>query len=178
MKVRTVNSIEEIDSLVASVTLSVEKALLQLPQSGEGNEALKALWSMKVLPIGCDPLNTEIPLNIIEQINQTFTYIASARAAKVLLGIHPEFAPFTLNLGTSPGSDIESRKDGGLAAEVFAAVNIQSNRKLAKDVKKVGLTNAEHRYVFFMCPGIKAGRQQLLEGNNGIKIWSVGTVNE
>lgn len=83
---------------------------------------------MKFSPVGCDPLDADTPLNLIEQINQTFTYLASAKAVKLLLQLHPELAPFTVNLGTSPGSDIESRTGAALAAEVFAAVNTSNNR--------------------------------------------------
>jgi hypothetical protein len=173
MKVRTVSSNEDIDNLVASVTQSTSRALIQVSQLCLGNQGLKALWSMKVHPVGCDPLDSEAPLNLIEQLNQTFTYIASARAAKALLSLHPTLAPFTMNLGTSPGSDIESDRGGGLAAEVFAAVNTSNNRKLARDLEKVGRTQAHFKYVFFMCPGYDEGRQQNLERQSGVVVWSV-----
>jgi hypothetical protein len=91
-----------------------------------------------------------------------------------VLRLHPELAPFTLNLGTAPGSDIESLKGEGLAAEVFAAVNTSNNRKLARDLNKVACSNAELKYVFFMCPGYGAGRQVQLEGKSGVHVWSVG----
>jgi hypothetical protein len=173
MKIRTISSIEEIDNLVASVTQSANKALEQVSRLGLSNDGLKALWSMKTQPIGCNPLNSEVPLNLIEQLNQTFTYIASARAAKLLLSLQPSLAPFTMNLGTSPGSDIESNSGVGLAAEVFAAVNTSNNRKLANDLEKVGRTSAQFKYVFFMCPGYDEGRQLDLE-RQGIEVWSVG----
>jgi hypothetical protein len=174
VKIRTVNSIEEIDNLIASVTQSANKALMQFSQLGSGNQGLRALWSMKVHPVGCDPLDSEAPLNLIEQLNQTFTYIASARAAKLLFSLHSKLAPFTLNLGTSPGSDIESNSGEGLAAEVFAAVNTSNNRKLAKDIEKVGRTQAHFKYVFFMCPGYDEGKQPTREGHADVVVWSVG----
>ena len=174
MKIRDISSVEEVESLIASVTQSANKALAQVSGLGLNNEGLKALWSMKVHPVGFDPLDSEAPFNLIEQLNQTFTYIASARAAKLLLSMHPDLAPFTMNLGTSPGSDIESNTDGGLAAEVFAAVNTSNNRKLAMDIEKVGRTQAHFKYVFFMCPGYAAGRQTKLERNTGVMVWSVG----
>jgi hypothetical protein len=170
---RTVGSNAEANQLVAAVTRSADRALMQLSQLSSGAEGLRALWSMKFQPVGCDPMDSEVPLNLIEQINQTFTYLASARAVKLLLALHPELAPFTLNLGTSPGSDIESYSDGGLAAEVFAAVNTSNNRKLAKDLSKVGRTLAQHKYVFFMCPGYEEGRQPQLEGSAEVEVWSL-----
>ena len=173
MKVRAIRTIAEVDDLVTSVTRSAERALSQLARSAAENRGLQALWSMKFSPVGCDPLDADSPLNLIEQVNQTFTYLASAKAVKLLLELHPELAPFTVNLGTSPGSDIES-ESGTLAAEVFAAVNTSNNKKLAKDRNKVSQTGAQLKYVFFMCPGYEAGRQRKLEREVGVEIWAVG----
>jgi len=160
----------ELDSIEASAARSAERSLQQLASSS-GPEALKALWRMKVEAIGCDPMNAERPLNLIEQLNQTFTYIASARAARILFEKHPGAAPFTLNLGTAAGSDIESEKEGGVAAEVFAAVNTSNNKKLKKDIAKVSATTARFKYVFYMCPGVEKG---LKEERGGVQVWSVG----
>jgi hypothetical protein len=173
MKVRTVQSEGDIDQLIELVSKSAEKALLHVAKSTESRQGLQALWSMKFAPIGCDPLNSESPLNLIEQLNQTFTYLASAKALRLLLQLHPELAPFKVNLGTSAGSDIESGLNEGLAAEVFAAVKISNNRKLAKDIAKVLKTPARLKYVFFMCPGYEVGRQPKLE-QAGVEVWSVG----
>jgi hypothetical protein len=99
---------------------------------------------------------------------------ASARAAKILLALRPEEAPFTLNLGTAAGFDIKSTS-GAIAAEVFAAVNPQNNRKLAKDIAKISTSSAWQKYVFFMCPGYAEGHQPALGKGTGVSIWSVGT---
>ena len=112
-------------------------------------------------------------MNLIEQVNQTFTYLASVKAVKKLMELHPTLSPFTVNLGTAPGSDIASA-NGELAAEVFAAVSTASNRKLMKDRQKVSQTSATFKYVFFMCPGMGPGRQLKLESEAGVEVWSVG----
>jgi hypothetical protein len=174
MKQRFIRTFEEADALEKAVVRSAERALTQLFDLHASSDSLRALWEMKFRPVGCDPLDSESPLNVIEQVNQTFTYIASARAARVLLELHPDFAPLTLNLGTVGGSDIESNLPGKLACEVFAAVNTSNNQKLNKDLAKVGATDAEHKYVFFMCPGFQTGRQSKLERIAGIQVWSVG----
>lgn len=173
MKKRTVSSTTELDALVHSVTASATKALAQI--STLGPDGLRTLWSMKFDPIGCDPLDSESPLNLIEQLNQSFTYIASARATKILIARHPELVPFTLNLGTVGGSDIESKEGDGVAAEVFAAVNPSNNRKLARDIAKVAATTARFKYVFFMCPGYDEGHQNR-RSHSGVEVWSVGAV--
>lgn len=170
----TVATEADAEKILGPVAESAKKSLEQLWRLSSTSNALKVLWRLKATPSGCDPLDTETPLNLIEQLNQTFTYIASARAVKVLLKLHPEAAPFTLNLGTAAGSDIESERGGGIAAEVFAAVNTSNNRKLAKDLKKVEASPARHKYVFFMCPGYPEGRQPKLETINGVQVWSVG----
>jgi hypothetical protein len=160
----------ELDAIEASAARSAERSLQQLV-SASGQDALRALWRMKVEEIGCDPMNVDRPLNLIEQLNQTFTYIASARAARILFEKHPSAAPFTLNLGTAAGSDIASEKEGGVAAEVFAAVNTSNNEKLKKDIAKVSTTSARFKYVFYMCPGVDRG---LKKEHGGVQVWSVG----
>jgi hypothetical protein len=101
---------------------------------------LEFLALLKFSPLGRDPLKNT-PLNFIEQINQTFTAIASFRAARHIFQTHPErVSELRLNLGTSAGSDIEAlNTDGKLVAlyEVFASVDPKNNQKLKKDVIKV-----------------------------------------
>jgi hypothetical protein len=171
MKTRQIGSEHEADAIVAAVTRSAIRALSKL-ETLRSTAALRTLWLLKTEPVGCDPLDADAPLNLIEQLNQTFTYIATARAVKQLLVLHPNLAPFTAHLGTASGSDIFSSAGDGLAAEVFSAVNTQSNEKLAKDINKVAATSAAHKYVFFMCPGYGTGRQQRLE-RNGVQVWSI-----
>ncbi|MCG6118663.1 MAG: hypothetical protein MEQ07_10810 [Aquimonas sp.] len=178
MKQRSIASVEEAIALEHAVATSAERALAQIIELHDPADALRTLWEMKFRPIGCDPLDSEAPLNVIEQLNQTFTYIASARAAVMLFQLHPRLAPFTLNLGNIGGSDIESGFSGQLACEVFAAVNTSNNQKLNKDLAKVAATGAEHKYVFFMCPGVAAGRQTRLERLPGVQVWAVGDLHE
>jgi len=173
MKVKVVATPDEATAILKLVAVSATKALANLRQATSEANALNVLWQMKVTPSGCDPLDADSPLNLIEQLNQTFTYIASAKAVKILLKQHPTEAPFRLNLGTTGGSDIESQ-NGRLAAEVFAAVNTSNNRKLSKDMKKVSACPAPLKYVFFMCPGYAEGRQRQLEKAFGGEVWSVG----
>ena len=102
---------------------------------------MAVLEALKFKQSGRDPLDPTKPLNMIEQLNQTFTYLVSVRAVEFLFEKHPEAAPFRVNLGTAAGSDVES-VDGSVAAEVFAAVAPHNNHKLAKDIAKVRSTPA------------------------------------
>ena len=63
---------------------------------------------------------------------------------------------------------------GGIAAEVFAAVTPQNNRKLASDIEKVCAINAKHRYVLFMSPEHEAGRYRGTPKAEGVVVWSLG----
>lgn len=83
---------------------------------------------------------------MIEQINQTFTYLASIDGARWLLREYPECAPLVLNLGTQSGFDIES-SCGRFVAETFAATDPKSNDKLRKDLAKLRIARAQHRFV-------------------------------
>src|SRR5690606_9428108 len=115
----------------------------------ESRSGVDALATLKFGQFGCDPLDGSRPLNLVEQLNQSFTYLASLEAVRWLLEHHPEHGPYTLNLGTASGIDIESH-DGAVAAETFAATTPESNRKLKKDIDKLRGAAAPHRYVFYL----------------------------
>ena len=149
----------------------MDKTLFQTSSEITSKSSQTLFSKMKFGGIGFDPLDSKRELNIVEQINQSFTYLASFYALEVLFTEYSDLAPFRLNLGTAPGSDIES-ECGRLAAEVFAAVAPSSNQKLKKDINKVLETDAELKFVFFMCPNIELGRQPKLE-REGVMIWAL-----
>lgn len=175
LKSFTVNDINELEQLKQKLYESMDKTLLQISSNITPTPSKTLFSKMKFGGIGFDPLDSNRPLNIIEQINQSFTYLSSFYALEVLFTEYPELAPFRLNLGTAPGSDIES-ECGGLAAEVFAAVAPTSNQKLKKDINKVLATDAKLRFVFFMCPNFELGRQLQLEKEDVI-VWALKGVN-
>ena len=137
-------------------------------------DPLRALARMKFEALGHDPLDGSRRLNLIEQLNQTFTYLAAFRAAEILFQLHPAVARLTLNLGNVPGWDIEASDDGGIVAEVFAAVTPANNQKLTADVKKLLLAHHTHRYVFYMCPGFPPGQVSHKLAGERVKVWSLG----
>lgn len=157
-----------------SLLASAEHTQIAIAELAGAEEPMPFLFQLKFQQVGCDPLNPSRQLNLIEQLNQTFTYLASFDGAKYLFARHPKVQCLTLNLGTSSGSDIETQEGDGIAAEVFAAVNPRNNRKLAKDIKKVSSTDAKHRYVLFMSPGHEAGQYRGAPNAAGIVVWSLG----
>ena len=156
-----ISSLRDIENRKSELRQSAVRTKEQLLALASSKDAISLLADMKFEKVGCDPLESKRQLNLIEQLHQTFTYLASFLATEYLLKKYPSAKPFILNLGTSNGLDIKSSKCGGIGAEVFAAVNPKNNDKLIKDCKKISSqTGIAHKYVFFMCPGFKPGRQE------------------
>ena len=175
LKSFTVNNINELAQLEQKLYESMDKAVLQISSEINSISSQTLFSKMKFGGIGFDPLDSKRELNIVEQINQSFTYLASFYALELLFTEYQELAPFRLNLGTASGSDIES-ECGRLAAEVFAAVTPTSNQKLKKDINKVLETNTKLKFVFFICPNFELGRQPQLERDNVI-VWALKGAN-
>lgn len=129
---------------------------------------------MKFDTIGFHPLEDR-PLNLVEQINQTWTFAVALAAARLLLNLHPDAGGLKL----APGAhaylelDIMSEVPGYLGAETFAAVNPRNNGKLAADLTKLALRAERHRYVFFMSPMFPGSQRLPQFERDGIEVWSV-----
>lgn len=152
LKTRELANLEEIQTLEREIRCASEYTLSVVQGLAQQGDALGLLEAVKFGEIGRDPLDPTRCLNLIEQVNQTFTALVTLRAVEYLFGQHPGVCRFRVNLGTAPGSDIESL-DGSVVAEVFAATRPSSNGKKRKDIAKVAAVAAKHRYVFFHCPG-------------------------
>lgn len=151
MKRQVITCEEDLDRLENAVTTAAQVTIEQLRILITTASGLDALSRLRFTETGRDPLDVNRSLNLVEQMNQTFTYLASIAGARWLLHRHPECIPLTLNLGTTSGSDIES-KCGNFAAETFAATHPGSNDKLRKDVLKIQKSSAAHKFVFFLSP--------------------------
>jgi len=136
-------------------------------------DGLEVLRKMKFDAIGWHPLDDPArPLNLIEQVNQTWTCLVSLKALPFLFTRHPNVGGFELNLGTKGGTDILSVLPDAVAAEGFATVTRRNNEKLAKDLSRLAQSTAKARYVFFAAPGVKHERQLTLE-RYGIEVWGI-----
>src|SRR5688572_6909091 len=84
------------EQVVASAGSSVER----LKELHEGSTSpLDLFFQMKFTLLGRHPLEDR-SLNLIEQVNQSWTFLASFRAVEVLWEEHPDLHRFRLNLGT------------------------------------------------------------------------------
>lgn len=169
---RKISTFADIKDLETQVSASVERSIKVLSGVINGASALDAFARLKFEQTGHHPLE-ERRLNLFEQINQTFTYLASLRAARWIFEQHPDAGILRLNLGTAAGSDIEAH-DISLAAETFASVDPRNNNKLKSDVQKVAQTHAEHKYVFYICPEHPAAPPVLTKHNQQVWVVSLG----
>ena len=149
MKQRTITSVSELTILEEGVVSAAAAAAESLFARLQGAKDLSVLARIKFETCGFDPLDVTRSLNFVEQLNQSFTYLATIEGTRWLFERHPSHAPYQLNLGTAPGFDIVSG-DGAVIAETFAATHPDSNRKLQHDVEKLREVDAEHKYVFYL----------------------------
>ena len=145
-----IQELSDLDMLWQKINESAERSKLALRKLCDLKDAITFLSELKFTKIGCDPLDGQRALNFIEQVNQTFTYYASIKAAQELMRRYPN-THIRMNLGTASGSDIEAT-DGSFVCEVFSAVNTKNNRKLEKDIEKVKLSACKDKYIFYLVP--------------------------
>lgn len=165
-----VSSTADIAGLEERVRRSADRFLKALAAHDGGGIAL--LHKLKFEQAGWQPL-TEAPLNFIEQLNMTFTCLATLRAARLLLERHPDSRGLRLNMGPRRGVDIQSIAPDYLAAEVFSSVAANNNNKLRKDAARMSTCPALHRYVFYYVPGQAEGPRPELAMAPGVSIWSI-----
>ena len=138
---------------------STELIFKKLKESVNNGSPIDFFHAIKFEKIGCDPLDTTEQWNLIEQINQTFTYLASLKASEILFEEHKSLKMVKLNLGTTDGYDLIGTDAKGkdiVVAEVFATVNHRNNAKLRSDIEKVMTSDIEKRYVFFAAENVEA----------------------
>jgi len=161
---RTREDIAPIEAAVRdAANRSCERLAVQAPQLAK-DEGLELLRRLKFTRFGHDPV-TGAPINLIEQVNQTFTVLVALRAAAWLFGVHPDCGGIHARFATAAGFDLESCEPKLFAAEVFAATHPRSNGKLKKDIERLA-SKADvfgRRYVFFNSPGFQSGRRPELE---------------
>jgi hypothetical protein len=168
----TVSSVADADALmdkIRATAISVRNWVAL--QTGD---PLDMLRRMKFEPVGFHPIEG-YALNIVEQINQTWTFCVALAAARQLLLLHPDAGGLRLAPGAHAcqALDIMSVTEGCVGAETFAAVTPRNNGKLAADLLKLAARPERHRYVFFMSPQFQGNKRLLQFEQPGIQVWSV-----
>jgi hypothetical protein len=171
--VLTIRTPADLDGYMDKVREAARRAQERI--ASEIGDPLAALRRMKFEPIGCHPVEHRA-LNLIEQINQTWTYVAALAATRQLLASHPDAGGFRLAPGAHApfGSlDIMSEAEGLVGAETFAAVKPTNNGKLKEDLDKMAKRPELHRYVFFYCPNFPVAQRLSQLERGGVQVWNV-----
>jgi hypothetical protein len=168
----TVHSVADAEALADEVRAAADYAQEWL--FGRIGDPVGLLRQMKFEPVGFHPISHG-PLNLVEQINQTWTFFAAIAAAKQLLVLHPEAGGFRLAPGAHAALplDIMSEAEGLVGAETFAAVSPRNNDKLQKDLAKLQGRLETHRYVFFLSPLFPGTAHRPQFDADGGQVWSV-----
>jgi hypothetical protein len=173
-----IKSEADVDRYLALIQASARRAQQWL--SSQDIDPLELFRLMKFGPVGFHPIHDR-ELNLVEQINQTWSHIAALAAARLLLSMHPEAGGFRLAPGAHAALklDIMSERPAWVGAEVFAAVTPSNNGKLKRDLEKLGSRPEEHRYVFFLSPRFPTSKRQTQfdpvvdDKRKPIQVWSV-----
>ena len=168
----TIHAVADADRLMAKVQEAADYAQEWLiAQTGAPLDMLRRI---KFESVGFHPISHS-PINLVEQINQTWTFATAIAAARQLLALHPDAGGFRLAPGAhaSLPLDIMSEREGLVGAETFAAVSPRNNGKLENDLDKLKDRSEKHRYVFFMSPQFPGNERRPQFERDGIQVWSV-----
>jgi hypothetical protein len=169
-----IHCFDDIEQHIQKVCMAARKAQDWIAQ--QNSDPLEFMRSVKFEKKGFHPTTHHL-LNLIEQVNQTWTYLVALYATKLLLERHPDAEGFTLAPGASASQelDIMSIKSGLVGAETFATTSLGNNKKLEKDMAKMENRSEKHRYIFFACPQEQynvTDHHPKLE-KPGIQVWSL-----
>jgi len=171
-KYLTIRNLDDAEQTMAMVRTSASRAQAWI--AAQSGDPLGMLRRMKFEPVGLHPLEDR-PLNIIEQINQTWTFAVAIAAARQLLTLHPDAGALLLAPGAHASLDLDimSEKVGYVGAETFAAVSPRNNGKLTADLAKLAARPERYRYIFFMSPLFPGNVRRPQFERDGIEVWSV-----
>ena len=168
----TVHTVADADLWMDKVRIAA--ASVRNWMAAQTGDPLDMLRRMKFEPVGFHPILGHA-LNIVEQINQTWTFCVALAAARQLLLLHPDAEGFRLAPGAHAcqALDIMSVAEGCVGAETFAAVTPRNNGKLDADLLKLSTRQEKHRYVFFMSPQYQGNQRLPAFERYGVEVWSV-----
>jgi hypothetical protein len=134
----TVRAPSDIDDLMKVIRSSAARAQNWL--SVQTGDSLDFFRQMKYEAVGFHPIEDR-KINLVEQINQTWTFVAALAGARQLFKLHPNIGGFHLAPGAHASLDLDimSEVEGMVGAEAFAAVTPRNNQKLVGDMTKLAL---------------------------------------
>ena len=143
-----------------------------------GTDPLHVLHTLKFDRPGYHPV-TGRQENLIEQVNQTFTVLATLAAARCLFKCIPGIDCLCLHLAEESGRDIHGIPEGVVEAEVYSAVRPRNNYEatLKADLTSLSKSQTAHRYVFFYSPDYVTATARCPEleiDGFGVEVWGLG----
>ena len=141
-----VRTYEEVAVLRSEIIRNAEATCLWIQEKITTMGPMRLFAAVKFEKVGRSPVGGK-ELNLIEQINQTFSDLVVLAATEDLMERFHGKA-FDIQLGVSAGHDVRST-DGMIAAECFAVTTISSNDKLNEDCKKLMASEALIKCVYF-----------------------------
>ena len=88
-------------SFIEKLETSAEVAMLSIANLAAEKDAMSFLFECKFNQSGFNPLDSSIKLNLIEQLNQTFTYLASFKGAEYIFLHHKKVNFMILRINIS-----------------------------------------------------------------------------
>ena len=169
-----IRTADDADRLIGAVHNAAAQVHDWIAATATIGDPMAMLKHMKFDQVGFHPI-TGHKLNLVEQINQTWTFAVAIAAAKQLLLLYPEAQGFRLAPGAHAAQalDIMSVADGLVGAETFAAVHPTNNSKLQLDLTKLASRAERHRYVFFTSPAFSGNARQPKLEKHGVQVWSI-----
>jgi hypothetical protein len=171
-----IQTVQEVDHYLDQIRKSAASAHAWI--AAQSGDPLDLLRRLKFDEVGFHPIEDR-PLNLVEQINQTWTYAVALEATRQLLHLHSEAGGYRLAPGAhgSMPLDIMSVKSELVGAETFATVDHRNNRKLERDLKKMAERPEQYRYVFFASPDFPRTERVVQFERDGVRVWSVRVGN-
>jgi hypothetical protein len=171
-----VKNCSEIDAQVEIVKESARQAVAKL-QELCGLAPMEFFWHVKFDAVGFHPIEPR-RINVIEQINQMWTYLAALEASRILLRNHPTSGAMLLAPGAHASQPLDiMSEDEKVGAEVFATVDPANNKKLKLDrAKLIGKVRDDLKlYIFFMSPRRHPTTTKLADKHqrDGVEVWSL-----
>jgi hypothetical protein len=157
------------DLITRSAAEAGSQARAQMWIAAQSGDQLDMLRRMKFEPIGFHPLEDRPP-NLIEQINQTWTFAVAIAAARQLLELHADVSGHASRI---PGSRHYERRGWLCWRRNICRCEPRNNGKLAADLAKLSVRRERHRYVFFMSPLFPGNERRPQFERDGVEVWSV-----
>lgn len=149
----TITSPAELYSRHAEILAAARRTTATLARLLTKFHGIDLLHRLKFEKVAANPFGSEKEYNFVESLNLSFTALVTLAGVRWILHRHPAALPMHVNLGQAAGHDI-CCEAAGIAAECFAAVSPNNNKKLQHDRERLLSAHERyrHKYLFLYSP--------------------------